>query len=151
MSTVQVLIGCKLPHGLVMELVKPHPIPTSNAPAPPGRRVKLNGANSARLVAANIQDINSVKNPAEHAYGITSVDAEFAEAWFVANADADFVKRGFVFKAADKKEFEGEVKDRRGDATLRTDFEPLDVLNGDRRMQHGIEPDKDQLKRFGII
>lgn len=109
-----VVIGCKLPNGLLMELITPHSRPESLMPGPPGKRVKLNGANTnviARL------------NPADPAYGVTEVEEGFAKAWFKANADADYIKNGIIFMVASQAAFKAEAMDRHEE--VRTKLEPL--------------------------
>jgi hypothetical protein len=138
-----VYVGCKLPNGLLMELIK---VPQQkNAIIPVGRTdedivVRLNGANSARIARTN---------PAEHAYGITEVDETFAKAWFEANKGLKFVKEGIVFMVGSQSALKGEIKDRTGDDATRTGLEPIKTDGTDPRQQSGVEADKEQLRRLG--
>lgn len=73
-STNTVLIGCRLPNGLVIE----HPSDSNN-------KIELNGKNKIIIVGAE--------------YGLTMVDREFATAWFAANKDFAPVKSFAIFMA----------------------------------------------------
>jgi hypothetical protein len=140
-STTTVLVGCKLPNGLVMELLEPGMILDKDGkpaegrrPAPAGERVILKGANSLRTDRRAAQG--------EHPYGITTVSKAFWEAWFARNKDFDFVRRGFVFvverAGADNALADARAisKERRG---LRTGLEAL-ALEKDPRMEPGPTP-----------
>lgn len=129
----KIYVGCKLPNGLVMELITPHEFKQSTVPMPRDdeHTIKLNGANSQRIARTN---------PAEPAYGITEVDEAFAKEWFERNAKLAFVKSGAVFMVGSKSAFNGEVKDRMGD--VHTGLEPLNANDGG--LQPGVEVDKAQ-------
>lgn len=131
----KVIVGCKLPNGLIMELVKPGQL---HAPAPVGERVTLKGANSAVIARSN---------PAEPNYGMTYVEDAFAAEWFKVNKDMAFVKSGAVFMVADEKRYQGEVKDRTGD--VRTGMEPIVPELDDGSDEPGkIMADKEHYKRL---
>ena len=67
-----VIVGCKLPNGLVAEVNS--------------KTVHFNGANSAVIIGG---------------HGITeNVDAEFWQAWLTQNKDLVFVQKGLVFADA---------------------------------------------------
>lgn len=84
-STTTVVMGCKLPHGYILELGT--------------RSFRLNGNNSARIVGG---------------YGLTEgVPKDFAEAWLTKNADLAPVKNGLVFIQSSMKEARAEAADRR--------------------------------------
>jgi hypothetical protein len=127
----QVTIGCKLPNGLIMELVEQPQQKNSINPAPVGKRVKLNGANTLRL--AN-------KNPDIGGFGETTVDEEFWNEWYKRNKDADFIKNGFIFMVKSEAAFKTEAKDRINERTM---LEPLnpDKAAKDPRMSRGVERD----------
>lgn len=135
----KIVVGCKLPNGIIMELIKPHEMKMSILPAPTGDRVTLNGANSSRIARTN---------PADAAYGITHVEEGFAKAWFDANKNALFIKSGAVFMVGDEKAFAAEAEDRHED--VRTGLEPLNTDGSDPRQPAGVEADADQLKRLGV-
>jgi hypothetical protein len=135
----KIYVGCKLPNGIIMEIIKPHEMKQSILPAPTGDRVTLNGANSSRIARTN---------PADAAYGLTLVDEEFARAWFKANANAKFITSGAVFMVADDKAFKAEAEDRHEE--VRTGLEPFKTDGTDPRQPEGVEADKDQLKRLGV-
>lgn len=83
-----VLVGCKLPHGLVAELN--------------GRKVTLAGANSSRLIGG---------------FGITEVDKEFADAWLAVEKDTPIVSNGLVFITGTERDAKSAATERQGQAT----------------------------------
>jgi hypothetical protein len=111
-----VMIGCKLPAGLILEIIKPGEL---RKPLPVGKRVILKGANSLRE--------NKRASLLSYDYAITPVDKEFWDAWFALNKDLEFVKRNLVFVAPNMKDAEAMRAERREDATLHTGLEPLDM------------------------
>lgn len=120
----KVYVGCKLPNGIWMEIVKPHAFKESRVPGEPDpRRIQLNGANSVRIERTNPQDLG---------FGVTHVDEELAKEWFAANADSAFVKEGFVFMVATEAAARSEIKDR---ALEKTGLEPLRTDGKDTRLQ----------------
>lgn len=124
MATEQVLIGCKLPHGLIMEVVDPgmmtnaegrpiqglHPKPHS------GKRVILKGANSLRTNPNAAQGV--------FPYAVTQVDKDLWDAWIARHKDEPMVKNGFVFVAKSEKDAQAMGKER---ATERTGLEALSL------------------------
>lgn len=126
----KVYVGCKLPNGLIMELLEPHPQERSLVPnQQTGPRVELNGANSVRIERTNPQDLG---------FGITTVDEEFAKAWFEANKNVPYVKEGLVFMVASEAAARGEAKDRKSELT---GLEPLRTDGKDKRLA-GVKTDK---------
>lgn len=107
-------IGCKLPHGFIMELIEAGPMlmPT----LVPGKRVTISGANSLKVHLSS-------PNPGEHRYAVTMVEEEFALKWFEANKTLPFVKNGQVF--VEKKEGEARAH-ARANETVKTGIEPID-------------------------
>lgn len=86
-----VLVGCKLPHGLVISLA-----------AAPDLTVTLAGANKAKIIGSD--------------YSTTEVDADFMEHWMATNKDFPAVKSGAIFiakSAADVAAVAAENKDRK--------------------------------------
>jgi hypothetical protein len=102
-STDTVLVGCKLPNGLIMEIVEPNmlvgadgkPLPGALVPQPLpiGKRYFLKGANSVRENPRAQQGV--------HPYAMTRVPRAFWDAWLERHKDRDFVKNGLVFVAED--------------------------------------------------
>lgn len=103
-STKMLVIGCKLPNGLIMELGK---VGDSNH-----RTVRLEGSNAARLVGG---------------YGFTRVSEEFWTEWEKKNRHLSFVRQGLVFAHADQASAEDHAKDG---APVKTGLEPLDPFKG---------------------
>ena len=129
----QVIIGCKLPNGLIIELVEQPQQKNSIIPAPVGKRVKLNGANTLSIVRTN---------PALQGHGETKVDEDFWNEWFKRNKDAAFITSGAIFMVKTADAFVSESKER---LAIRTNLEPLDARKGtkDPRMNKGIERNPD--------
>lgn len=73
-STATVFVGCKLPHGLILELA---------VGTPEHRHVKLKGGRTELILGA----------------GITRVPKDFIDRWMKANKDKEFVKRGQIWIA----------------------------------------------------
>lgn len=100
-----VTIGCRLPHGLILD----HPLDKS-------KTVELAGANRAKIVGAD--------------YGLTQVDVEFWEQWKAMNAEFPALKVKALFVAknvADAEEQANELK------TETTGFEPMRTDGKDKR------------------
>lgn len=111
-----VLIGCKLPHGLQLQLADKPDI------------VVLNGQNQNGYS----KDMYVPPVP----YGETEVDADFWNAWKKENAGLDFVKNGLVFEAPVGKpaELAAKAKD--------TDKTGLEPLNQADIAKSGVEESK---------
>lgn len=125
----KVYVGCKLPNGIWMEIIKPHAAAVSLVPAAPtGPRIQLAGANSVRVERTN---------PADHGFGVTLVDEEFAKAWFENQKDSPFVKDGHVFMVASEAAVRSEIKDRKDE---KTGLEPLRTDGKEPRLQ-GVKTD----------
>lgn len=120
-----------------MELIDPAPMKTGLIPAPPGKRVTLNGANSTRVIAVSV-------NPKEFNYGRTEVDKDFAEEWFKRNKTSAMVEEGHVFMEPNEDAFNAKAIEGH---SVRTGLEPLNVEGTDPRLK-GVETDKDHLKRL---
>lgn len=112
-STATVTIGCKLPHGLILDLT---------LPAQPPRRYRIKGRNSARIIGG---------------YGITQgVPKSFWDEWLEKNRALSFVKAGLVFAEGNLASARDHAKD--GDK-LRTGLEPIDP----NKPAAGITKDED--------
>lgn len=99
-----VIVGCKLPNGLVIE----HP--TNKAIS-----VELAGVNSAKILGST--------------YGTTEVDGDFWDAWAAANADFAPFKSGAMFVARTIGDAAAIAKEQ---AEIETGLEPL-KQEGDKR------------------
>ncbi len=135
-STATVEIGCKLPHGIWLELISEGNLTN---PAPAGPKVRLRGANDTSVYVGT--------NPANGAFAITTVDKSFWDTWYARNKDLSFVKNGAVFVAENAKDAAAMAKDQKG---AKTGFEPLSPDgNGnfkDSRMPKGIAADQEQMQ-----
>ena len=74
MVAKNIVIGCKLPHGLILD----HPMD-------PSKTVELNGLNRARIIGAT--------------HATTEVDADFWNEWKTFHADFPAVRSGSIFEA----------------------------------------------------
>lgn len=142
-STATVTIGCKLPHGLWLELIT---LPDADiakqtrVPAPTGPRVKLNGANTLR-----IQDPVSPVNPANGRFATTVIEKSFWDKWYERNKELEFMKIGAVFVVADEKTAKAIAEERKD---LKTGFEPIvpSEVNQDARIGAiGVQADASRL------
>ena len=92
-----VLIGCKLPHGLILD----HPLD-------PDKKVALNGKNKALIIGAD--------------YGTTEVDGEFWETWKTVHAEFPALRSGAIFEAANASDLAAVAAELKDEAT---GFEPM--------------------------
>lgn len=112
------IVGCKLPHGLHLEL---------KAKDGRVRRFTLKGNNDSRIVGG---------------YGLTDgVPTEFMTEWLRRNAEHPAVKNGMVFMHNDPRSAEAHAKERRG---ILTGLEPLDPIAEvkNKRIQLDAEGEK---------
>lgn len=114
-STVMVVVGCKLPNGLLCEVGK---MGDDNH-----TRVRLNGTNDARVIGG---------------YGLTDVSKEFWDTWYKKNRHLEFVRKGFVFVHGDAASAADEAKDRAG---VLNGMEPLPQTGADPRVKGLLGPD----------
>lgn len=84
MALTHVVVGCKLPNGLII--------------GHGGTRVHLNGANSSRIIGG---------------YGMTRVEISFWEAWKKSSVDFEPLKRGVVFVQKDEDAAEEVAEDQK--------------------------------------
>jgi hypothetical protein len=117
-----------------MEIITPGPM---RRPAPRGKAVRLNGSNSL-LTGKRIAGVSG-------GFGITEVDEEFWNAWYERNKDMDFIKSGAVFMHKSASGAAAISKERAG---VVTGLEPINP-DGDARMPHGVEADKEHLRNLG--
>lgn len=95
MAREMVLIGCKLPHGLVL-----------THPANPKIQVTLRGLKDSKIIGAD--------------YITTEVDAEFWAIWKLSYTDYAPVKTGAIFECKTAEDAVKKSKD-----ASKTGFEPL--------------------------
>ena len=144
-----VMVGCKLPHGIILELLEPSSGTNSDGkvvqllqPPPAGQRITLKGANSLR------EDKRAAQG--QFPYAVTPVPRTFWEEWFRRNKTLEFVVKGFVF--AERSEADAKAKGREG-ASLLTGLEALATKDDPRVKQIGrigganVETDEDALTR----
>ena len=123
-----VIVGCKLPSGLTLEIVEPGKDDAGKIgtmPRPAGKRIHLNGANSLRREASAL----GVPMLAEYPFGITRVDEDFWKQWLARHQDFDFVKNGMIFAVQDEKAAKSEARDRFHD--VKTGLEPKKPADAD--------------------
>lgn len=114
-GTASVVVGCKLPNGLLMEVGK--------FGDPDYLQVRLNGSNANVVVGADNQ-------PVVGGYGLTTVSTTVWDLWLngdkerklTAHKNLDFVRKGLVFAHNDMASARDHAKDN---ATVRNGFEPL--------------------------
>lgn len=128
-STATVLIGCKLPNGVILELITEPPSDVkeqSRQPAPTGPRVTIAGSNSLRTDRRAAQ-------PA-HVYATTRIDKSFWDKWIArpGNRDMAFIKNGqvFVIESGNERDLAAAAKERQTEVT--TGMEPLAVKDDPR-------------------
>jgi len=106
-----VTIGCKLPHGIVIE-----------HPADPAKAVTLNGLNKTVIIGAT--------------YATTEVDGDFWDAWKNANKGSPFLESGAVFEGKTAADLAAVARET---AKQPTGFEPMAQDGTDIRAP-GVKP-----------
>jgi hypothetical protein len=151
-----VLIGVKLPHGIVAELAPPPreaPDGQVRSPPPCGPRMILKGANSAAQTAALGGTLIRV-NPRVLNFGQTSVPRAFWEQWSKQEVAKSFIEKGFVFVVNREADFKAQAREKLPE---RTGLEGLSPEGNDERMktiripgqpETVVEPDKEHLRRL---
>jgi len=110
-----VVVGCKLPNGIVLE-----------SPLDPQIKVELNGANKATIIGAG--------------YGSTEVDGDFWELWAAQNKEFAPFKSQAIFVAKNATEIvavAAELKDET------TGLEPMKTDGNDKRAKGVKKADKE--------
>ena len=98
-GTDTVTIGCKMPHGLILDMTEP---------GEPARRFVVKGNNSAKLIGG---------------FGITDgVPRDFWNAWLAKNKGLIFVKQGLIFAYGKRADTEDAAEDR---GAVVHGFEPM--------------------------
>lgn len=110
-----VKVGCKLPHGLTLELGYSIDKDSNVTRVQEYRRYTLNGTNSNLIKGAPASR--------ESTPGITLVDETFMKAWLEKNKGLGFVKAGYVYIIKNDAEGEAIKLDQK---KMLTGFEPLD-------------------------
>lgn len=129
-----VIVGCKLATGLWAELM-PDPTPAPDGqvrrPAPKGKRVLLNGANSAASTAALGGTLIRV-NPRVLNFGRTAVDRSFWEQWSKQDVARSLIGKGFVFVVNKEPDFKAQAREKLPE---KTGLEGLSPDGNDERMK----------------
>ena len=97
MAAKTVIIGCRLPQGIILD----HPLDLT-------KKVELKGKNSALIIGAE--------------YGTTEVDGEFWETWKTVHKDFPALRSGAIFEAANASELTAVAAELEDEAT---GFEPM--------------------------
>lgn len=115
-----VMVGCKLPHGLHLQLYEDGIAEASKEKIKikSGAPVTLKGANSSSIVGG---------------FGLTEVRADFWDAWIKANANFPAVKNGLIFAEARRDRAADRAIDQ---ATAKTGVEAIDP----NKPAKGIDP-----------
>jgi len=101
----KVIIGCKLPHGLVIE-----------NPMNPNERVTLNGLNKSLIIGAK--------------HATTEVDADMWKLWKATNKDFGPLKNGAIFEAKDAASAKSIAKETEKEKTGFEAMDPKDKASG---------------------
>lgn len=119
------VVGCKLPHGLKMELFEKDAGGVLRVVA--SHTVK--GHNDARIVGG---------------YGLTpNVPTDFMEEWIKRNAEHPAVKNGSIFMQTGGKSAEARAKEGRG---IRTGIEPVHPIEDAKRFKMDLGPQDEKQK-----
>lgn len=141
-----VMVGCKLPNGILLELIPKH---EGWNPPPTGPRVKINGSNSVRRDSMIVR-----VNPRILDYGQTLVNRSFWEQWLEQNKDKALVTSGAIFAESTRQDFVAHAKDTLGE---KVGLEGLNPEGNDDRLKKiqlaghpetKVETDKEHLERL---
>lgn len=116
-STKMVVVGCKLPNGIILELGKRN--------TEGHKSVRLRGSNTTRVIGG---------------FGLTDVSEDFMTAWLKKNARLSFVKRGLIFIQGDQDRATAHALHH---SELKTGLEPLTPKD----MPKKVEVDEEHFKR----
>ena len=97
MAKTTVIVGCRLPHGIVLD----HPLD-------PSKKIELAGLNKALIIGAD--------------HATTEVDGEFWEQWKTVHKDFPALKSGAIFEAKDAASAKAKAKELKDE---KTGFEPM--------------------------
>lgn len=106
-----IVVGCKLPHGLVLHL--------------PGmeQTVTLRGLNAAKVIGG---------------YGLTrGVSEDFFDAWLAIHRDHPAVRNGLIFKQSDASRATDQAKEQSG---VKSGFEGIDPEKPGRLLERDLRP-----------
>jgi hypothetical protein len=92
-----IYIGCKLPHGIILE----HPIDTN-------KKIELTGLNKIKIIGST--------------HSVTEVDADFWEQWIAAHKEFGPLKSGAIFVAKTATDLDAVAKEFE---KRKTGFEPM--------------------------
>lgn len=123
-----VLVACKLPNGLIMQL---YDMVDGYEMTPQGRKetkvarkkdapIKLNGS-ATRFGQMPDWDMSN-------GYGITAVPADFWNEWCRQNKDSPALENRLIFAAADNSGINGKTKEAKQDK-VKSGMEPIDPKN----------------------
>ena len=142
-SSKVVWVGCKLPHGMRLQLFS-RPVerdnpnsPNAFKPPPVKSEIVLKGANSL-TTEFSVRGLA----PLRHEFAVTPVPAEFWAQWIAEHADHDALRNGFIFVVDRERDVKGAAAERDDE---RTGLEPLKPeMDGDPRIgsQKGLPPEK---------
>jgi len=90
-GTASVVIGCKLPNGIIMEMGK---LGDEGHVA-----VRINGSNAALVIGG---------------YGMTTVSKELWDKWYAKNKRLEFVRKGLIFAHGDEASARDHAQDNAG-------------------------------------
>jgi len=127
-----VLVGCKLPHGLILEILEaPKPGEDFLKPRVAGHRVTLKGA-------CSLYNQSTKKSAMNFDYAITPVEKSFWEKWYAINKDRDFIRNSLIFVADKQDRAEAIAKERT--LAVKTGLEPLSQENDARMKRNEPNP-----------
>jgi ethanolamine utilization microcompartment shell protein EutL len=97
-----VIIGCRLPHGLYINI--------GDTRTGTAKQILLAGANRSEIRGVDV--------------GLTEVDKSEADIWFKEHSEADYVKSGGVFIMSDEKSAASKAKELKDEETGFESLEP---------------------------
>lgn len=124
-SSSVMVVGCKLPHGLILRVKNKDGMIQEH---------QLKGANASRIVGG---------------FGLTeNIPEDFMKRWLQENAKHPAVVNGFVFIHTDTRSAESMAKERR---TLSTGLEAIDPVAANMLRGENGEVDKAALANYNML
>jgi hypothetical protein len=120
-----VFVGCKLPHGLVLQLTKPMEL-KENVLGGGVNKFVINKRTAERykLNGVALEPGDRPRFVLTNGAAITKIPADFWAKWLEQNSECDAVKNGLVFSSSSEADTRAIARERKKE---KSGFEPIDI------------------------